>query len=195
MIYLVVTAAGLSASQQLGLTLFASLTAPLIVAFAFLYFQRKTRKEEWERQDEKDAEAKAQRVDDLAHQEDVARKAKEVSDQAAAAAQLLVESNARVARLAEETKEELTSRLEQIHLLVNNNLTEQMLQVLAGARRQLATEEQLATLREEKGMKATTETLASIALLRAQIPKLEAELADRAVQVREGLKAREIPPE
>ena len=211
-----------STQGSVGLTLFASLTAPLILVLVFLYVNRKNKLEDYRRQDARD-EAELQRqqvVADKAEEDrraaaEVARKAEldrvaaqavvkqvadaaellrlqnfeaaanreEVAAQAAQAAKLLLASNAEVAETARQTKEELSRQLGDIHTLVNNNLTQQMLDVLQRSLQALAAMEENVRLNQQLGIGPSETVLTAIAAIKVAIADLKQEIQHRGTQL------------
>lgn len=111
------------------------------------------------------------RIQDYVRQDEIARQAREATEevavQAKRAAELLVESNARVA----ETAKKQGAQLQQIHTLVNSNMTLEMQKGLASHKALLALLLRLAP--EETAQIGETQRL---------ITEIEAQLADRQKQ-------------
>lgn len=149
--------------------LFASVTAPLILAHRTEKMHREDRLADYERQDlvAKNAARAA---------EDLAASQKAIADQAAEAARLLLAANERVATTAAETN----GKLDVIHTLVNSNMTAAMQAELDATTRELAMMREVASLNAAAGRAPTIEVLAAIDATESKISELTAAMADRA---------------
>jgi superoxide dismutase len=74
----------------------------------------------------------------------------------------------------------LVAGQEQIHTLVNSNLTAQMNDTLDARVRDLASLKEIVSLKEEKGQKPSAEALQVIETQQSSIDELRAKLRDRA---------------
>jgi len=118
-------------------------------------------------------------ADKLTARQDIAEeKAAEVAAQAAEAAQLLVESN----RKQEEISKVQGAKLDQIHTLVNSNLTAAMQDQLDARTATLVLLKEVAAGRKLGGIEPTKETLGVIASNEGKIAELSAQLSDRKKQ-------------
>jgi hypothetical protein len=132
------------------------------------YRQRRAEKaQDWARQDQVADRAAAQ-----------AKAAEErqnaVAAQAAEAARLLLAANAEVAAVARQTAESVDGKLNQIHELVNSNLT-------SALEDQLLAREQLVVMMRERPV-TSPEARRALEDMEAKVAELRAKLADRAKQ-------------
>jgi hypothetical protein len=146
---------------------------------------------DWDRQD-----VVARRVEDaareavetarlLAERQDAAElRAHEVAKQAEQAAALLVASNERVSVEAARSSAYVSGQLQQIHTLVNSNMTAAMQAELDARQAQLITLRELLALKTDVDHMPSREVLNTVALLETKIAELEANLADRLKQTR-----------
>ena len=142
---------------------FVALVTPLSTVWATSYARRSDRAE-----DRKDrAEVAAQVVQ-------AAKKAEE-------AANLLVESNAEVAKAAAKSDERTNGQLKQIHTLVNNNLTTAVSTALDALKSARVSTKELIELKKSLGQSPTTESLASVAAMESRISELGQQLMDRKI--------------
>ncbi len=139
-----------------------------------------------------------EREEDFARQDAVAKKADEVAIQAANAARLLrdaqqvtiqatekvAEATKEVARTAAISAAETHTQLNQIHTMVNSNLTAAWQSDLDQAKATLAVMREMAALKRSSGVDITPESLAAVASTEARIAELEATLADRLLQMK-----------
>lgn len=123
---------------------------------------------------------------DYARQDEVARKADEVAANLLArqtestraqekVASLLINSNAKMVDTAQRHED----KLDQIHTLVNSNMTAQMQKELDSALSNLVLLDEIVELRHEAGKEAKAETLTAIEKTKARISVLQIELKDR----------------
>jgi hypothetical protein len=121
----------------------------------------------------------AAKAEDWRRQDEVAERVKEASEQAAAAAALLVASNRDVALKADETRKELGGQLRVIHTLVNSQLTEALELALAAKIATLAATKALAVANQRQGAAVSPGDLDVIKLMESEITELRSKLADR----------------
>jgi len=148
---------------------FASITAPLILAHRTERMHREDRLADYERQD-KVARAAEQTATDLIASQ------KRIADQAAEAARLLLDANERVAKTAQVTN----GKLDVIHTLVNSNMTAAMQAEYDATVRELAMMREVLALKEAAGGSPGPESEAAIAATEAKLAQLAAALEDRA---------------
>lgn len=147
----------------------ASITAPLILARQAEKMRRQDREADWDRQDEvarRAANATAT----------VAASQKRIADQAAKAAEALLEANAKVAATADETN----GKLDVIHALVNSQMTAAMQSEYDATVRELAMMQEVIGLRRAAGHEPSQEALLAAEATQAKIAELAARLEDRA---------------
>lgn len=148
--------------------IFASVTAPLILAWRTEVMHRQDRLADYARQD-KVAVAAARAAVELATSQ------KRIADQASEAARLLLGANERVAHTALQTSE----KLDVIHDLVNSNMTAAIQSELDATVRELAMMKEVVELNRAAGREPSVETLAAIEATKNKIAELTAVLADR----------------
>lgn len=105
-----------------------------------------------------------------------------VTEQARQTARTLLASNDRIAVVARETADRLGGKLEQIHTLVNSNLTAEMNGRLIATKGQLAGLREVVELKRLAGHKPTEDALEAIIAIEKVIGELETTLAERASQ-------------
>jgi type II secretory pathway pseudopilin PulG len=127
-----------------------SIVSPILVSF----LQNRTRRQE--------------KAEDYARQDAVAQKAAE-------AAKLLLAANERVAANAVQTM----SKLDDIHTLVNSNLTTAMRAELDATTRELAVMSELIDLKRASGHEPSVDAMAAIKATKAKVSELSAVLKDR----------------
>jgi len=91
----------------------------------------------------------------------------------------LAKSTREVAQVAAESKASTDYQLERIHTLVNSNMTAQMEDSLASKKAELAALLEVIDLKRANGQEPTPQAEATIELIRSDIARKEAELADR----------------
>lgn len=96
---------------------------------------------------------------------------------AAEVARRLLKSNEAVAKQARLTYEDTATALADIHALVNSNLTSAQRRELDASRAMLAAMREVITMKEDRGMPVTPETLEAINLAEKQIADLARNLA------------------
>jgi len=148
---------------------FASITAPLILAHRTERMHREDRLADYERQD-KVARAAEQTATDLIASQ------KKIADQASEAASLLLAANERVAQTAQVTN----GKLDVIHTLVNSNMTAAMQSEYDATVRELAMMREVLELKEAAGREPGPEAQAAIAATEVKLAELAAALEDRA---------------
>lgn len=145
-----------------------STIAPILLGY-FTYRQRRQEKrDEYERTDA------------------VAAKAEEVAQQAAEAARLLIESNKEVATIARQAAAKTSAasaktdgKLDEIHTLVNSNMTAAMQGELLATERELAMMAEVIDLKRAQGQQPTVEVLAALEVTKARVVELLTTLAER----------------
>lgn len=178
------------------IAIFTSITAPLLLAYVNNRAQRKAKIEDA-------AELRAAKLEDYARQDRVAKEAREqaqlladrqtaIAAQADKTARLLLanqQSTAaaadEVARLAAENALKSDTKLDQIHTLVNSQLTAVRQAELDQTRTTLIILKRVTALAALRGEHADPLDLAAIERTEARITELEAILADRLNQLRE----------
>jgi hypothetical protein len=115
------------------------------------------------------------RRQDLDRHDAVAARVQAVRDAVAVA-------DARRARTAEETTAATHARLEQIHTLVNSNLTDAHERELAATRGMLAMMREVVDLKRDRGLEADPESLTLIEETQVRIDRLSRQLVRRAEQ-------------
>jgi hypothetical protein len=148
---------------------FASITAPLILAHRTERMHREDRLADYERQDKVARAAERTAVDLIASQ-------KRIADQAAEAAALLLAANERVARTAQVTN----GKLDVIHTLVNSNMTAAMQSEYDATVRELAMMREVLALKQAAGGSPGAEALTAITATEVKLAELAAALEDRA---------------
>lgn len=103
------------------------------------------------------------------------RDAAKAAGLAAHVAEQLVKSNEAVA----ETAKTQGSKLDQIHVLVNSNMTAQMQSELDAYRANLVLMEDISALRKAAGESPRIEAITAMETTKARIAELEAQLVDR----------------
>jgi alkanesulfonate monooxygenase SsuD/methylene tetrahydromethanopterin reductase-like flavin-dependent oxidoreductase (luciferase family) len=110
----------------------------------------------------------AERLQDQAERAEVARQARE-------AAKLLLEANKKVADTAERANE----KLDEIHTLVNSNMTAAIQSEFDATTRELAMMLEVIELKRATGKEPSVETLAAVEATRAKIAELQSTLIER----------------
>jgi hypothetical protein len=100
----------------------------------------------------------------------------QVADQAARAAQLLIESNQRIAEQARITGLSTMTRLDEIHTLVNSNMTAAQERELAATRAMLVSMREVISLKEDRGIPVSDETNVIIAEVEKRIKEMANDL-------------------
>lgn len=134
---------------------------------------------------------RAERAEDYARQDKVAArvevaagKAVKVADKAAEAAALLVESNAVAAETAASATADTNRRLDQIHTLVNSNMTAAMQAELDRTQEVLVMLREVMALNEAAGRPPSEDARTRIAVTERKVGELSATLNDRLAQTR-----------
>ena len=125
------------------------------------------------------------RRDSTARREDWARQ-DNVAAKAAVAAQLLVDSNKKVAVVAAELGKETIGKLDQIHTLVNSQMTAAMTDALDADQRTLAMMRELVDVKRKIGEEPTQQSLDAISAVEAKISERRAMLEDRSQRTKGG---------
>jgi len=145
----------------------------------------------WQRRAEKKQEAEQRRlekVEDYRRQDEVSDKVDAAAKQAATAASLLVESNKKVA----DTAKSQGAKLDQIHVLVNSNMTASMQGELDAYKSNLVLLEEISSLRKAAGQDPSPTTMAVIESTKKKIAELDAQLADRLKNTQKADEVRRI---
>ncbi len=180
-------------NSSIIVAIIVAIIAPAVMALLTGRQLRQGKEADWKRQDAVAdqaavaAELLLERQDAVAHKADlVAVQAAEaaklllerqdaVADQAAVAAELLVVANERVAKSAEEQ----AGKLDQIHTLVNSNMTASMQGELDATVAQAVLLEEVIEMRREAGKEPSPETEAALVLTKKKVEELRAALDDR----------------
>jgi hypothetical protein len=187
--------------------IFASITAPLILAHRTEKLHREDRAEDYRRQDEvasrvqAAADALQEKQGEIAAQAQVAAallaerqdesagKAQEAADLLLAAQRATIKRTDEVARLAERGQalslvklDEMNVQLGQVHTLVNQNLTDVTERALAATVALLEAQLESSTHLQEAGGTPTQAAFERIEETRRNIKDLQGNLADRATQ-------------
>jgi len=107
---------------------------------------------------------------------------KRVADQAAEAAKLLLVANERVAQQTEAADRATQAKLEQIHVLVNSNLTEAQERELAAMKAMLVSMREVVALSRKLEAEPAPESLSQIVSTEQRISVLERNLAHKQAQ-------------
>lgn len=146
----------------------ASVIGPLLLAALTNRNRRLERLEDYARQDEV-ARRAAEATELLAgNQRAAAARAAEVAEQAKRAAELLLRTNQDTRRDARE----MNVRLEQIHKLVNSELTQAQQRELDATVAMLAAIREVVAMKIERGLDPSPETLATMDQIQARIEVL-----------------------
>ena len=124
-----------------------------------------------------DGDARADLVAErlMKRQDEAERKAADVADQAARAAELLVVSN----RKQEEIAKVQGAKLDQIHTLVNSNLSAALQDQLDARTATLVILRETVAAKQQFGISPSAETIAAIDANQIKVEELGAQLADR----------------
>lgn len=147
--------------NALALAVVCSIIAPVVIALVGNRDRRLARSEDWARQDV------------------IAERAQQYADAQAARQTLIAERVAEVAAEAEKTSKLQTARLEQIHTLVNSNLTAALQDQLDTRKENLVLLRESMAVKQYSGIAPSLETLAVIETASARIAELEAQMKDR----------------
>lgn len=150
------------------LAIFASITAPMILAWRTQVMAREDREADWARQDKVAAEARAAA-------ENVAAQLLSAEEHASAA------------------EEKTHEKLDVIHVLVNSNMDAAMQGELDAVRRELAMTREVAALTRAAGREPAVRLLGAIEAAGLRIAALEAQLAERKKAAREAARLRTPP--
>jgi hypothetical protein len=181
--------------------------APAVMALLTAFIQSRSKRQDYERQDE--VAARAEQVATqaataaallLEKQDQVAARTDAVAAQAAEAAALLLEkqdqvaertdavaatllhANEEVAVAARTSRDKLAGKLDVIHTLVNSNLTAAIQSELVAIENQLVMMHEMVDLRKAAGQATSAGTLAAIGSLETHIEELRTQLAERKRQ-------------
>lgn len=167
------------------IAIFTSITAPLLLAYVNNRAQRKAKVEDA-------AELRAAKLEDYARQDKVAREAREVAVNAEKTARLLLGNQQataaaadEVARLAAVNAGKADTKLDQIHTLVNSQMTAAKQAELDQTRAMLIVLKRITAIAALRGERADPDDLEAIRRTVSRIKELETELADRLQQLRE----------
>lgn len=103
----------------------------------------------------------------------------EVAKQAATVAEALLESNAKVAEISQQSAEEVASRLAAIHILVNSNLTKAQERELDATRAMLASMREVISMKQDRDLLISPETLEIIQQIEKQIAVMAGNLVHK----------------
>jgi len=109
----------------------------------------------------------------------LAKRQNEIAAQAAEAARLLVASNDKIATAAAEVGAETKASLNQIHTLVNSNLTTAQKHELEATKVLLVALRELMAVKEDRGIHISNESIAQIADVEQHIDELARDLAHK----------------
>jgi hypothetical protein len=160
------------------IAVFSAVLAPLILSRSNIHQQRLARKEEFEQR-------KAEKAEDYRRQDEVAAQAAQAARDLLGAQQEMQRRTDEVARLAAENADRADTKLNQIHTLVNSDMTAARQSELDQTRAMLVVLKRVTALAALRGEHADPEDLDAIARTEKRISSLEAILADRMVQLRE----------
>jgi hypothetical protein len=147
----------MSPAATIILSLASALILAIVTSFATGLQRKAEKKLDWEREDE------------------VATRAKK-------AAQLLVESNARVAKVVDDNATQMFAKLHEIKTLVNSDMTAARVEQRDAVKLTLVGIRKIIRLDEDAGREPSQEDLDAIMLADKQIKHLDVLLADRAAQ-------------
>jgi hypothetical protein len=145
---------------------------PLVMAWQTGIQSRAAKKLDWDRQD-----AITKRAED--RQDEVARQNASYSAQVLTNQKTQREATLEVKNQVVETAATQSAKLDQIHVLVNSNMTAAMKSELDAKREVLVVMEELIALKRKNGLEPSPETLGQLEATRNKIQELEAQLADR----------------
>jgi hypothetical protein len=155
---------------------------PMLTVMVTSRSRRAEKKQDYDRQDameartEARAAAAAEKVEEAAaHAEEVAQQARRAAELLQAAQEETIKQADEVARLQAESSLGLGGKLDMIHAFVNSDMTARM-------RTEIALMREIVGLREEAGSKPSSEALAAISRLEAEIAERDRQqlLADKA---------------
>jgi hypothetical protein len=109
----------------------------------------------------------------------IARSTREREDRTAA---LLLNSNAKIAKVAAGANAETAAALGKIHTLVNSNLTDAQKRELSATRVMLASMREVVTLKEDRGIPINAETDQAIQIAEDRIRELASDLVHKDTQ-------------
>jgi hypothetical protein len=145
--------------QVVVLVFIAAVVGPAIIARVIVKSLSEARREDWSRQDQVAARVEAVR-------------------------EAVIESDAQVARVAAENNAAVSSKLEQIHTLVNSELTASQERALRADRASLQALKEVVALKAERGLDPDPESLVAIEDAQRRVDKLAHELEHKAEQTR-----------
>lgn len=155
---------------------FASVTAPLLIALMMSRQRRIEKEQDYEREDKRREE---DRAEEHGRQDKAAAESKTAAENMAAK---LLASNNKVATIALEANETTHGKLDVIHTLVNNTLTIAKQERYDGLKRELVLLKEMMALREASGQVTTPTMLETIAQTERMINELAEELRYRQEQ-------------
>jgi len=161
---------------------FSATLSPLALAAYNRHSSQEDKREEHRRQDKVAAQA-AEAARLLAEgQERQIRRQDEVAGMAAEAARLLLNSNKEVAQAAQLAATETMASLKAIHTLVNSNLTEAQERELAATRAMLASMREVITMKQDRDVMMSPETIEAVRMVERRITELASTLAYKKEQ-------------
>lgn len=135
-----------------------------------------------------------EKLDEYRRQDEVAKRAEDVSNSLQASQNKLTKQNDDAAKLLLATNNKVDeharvqeAKLEQIHTLVNSNLTAEMQDRLAALKLVLVSLEEILTLKQTAAPDAhpAEETVATVAATKIKIAELSKQIEDRIVQTKQ----------
>ena len=147
------------------------LISPMILQYLTNRSRRKEKQLDWDREDKKENEK--------------SEKAELVAKQAEHAAELLLASNASIAKTADASAKIVNAKLEVIRVDVNSNMTAAMKAELDAIEGQVALLREVVELKQAAGIKPTSYALAQISVKDERINELSATLKERLAHTEE----------
>jgi hypothetical protein len=141
-------------SDTIVVAMLVSVIAPVIAGVVTSLLHRSEKREDWRRQDE-------------------------VADRAIEAADLLREATVLAAAETNGRLDTITGVVDEVHVLVNNNMTEALKSELAALIQGRLALREVAALKQSAGLEADPETAIAIAAATDRIAEVAAELRDR----------------
>lgn len=144
-----------------AVALLVAAVSPLLLAF---YNRRMSRKD---------------RADDEERRNGERLRQDEVAIQAANVAAALIKSNSEVAAITQQAATETSARLAAIHTLVNSNLTQAQERELDATRAMLGAMREVMTMKQDRDLPVTPETIEAIKIIEARITIMAGDLAHK----------------
>jgi hypothetical protein len=152
--------------------------------------------EERERRGRDEAEAREKRAADAAEEREqrLVERSHRVAYQAAEAARLLLADNAQRAEVLAAAGTVTNGKLDQIHTLVNSNLSKAIEDQLEATEQQLILLREVAELKRAAGREPSPEATAALQRIEAKVAELRTQVADRAAQTKAAAAQLPSPP-